>query len=315
MLIPGGAGFIGSHIAEWALGQGHEVAVVDNLSRGRRANVPEGCALFEVDICNALELGKVFDAFAPQWVSHQAAQASVARSVTEPLWDLEVNALGTLRVLELARRYKVERLVYASTGGALYGEVPEGSQAKESDALSPQSPYAISKGAGEHYVLAYRRLHGVETTVLRYSNVYGPRQDPHGEAGVVAMFCEAACRGKPIAIFGRREAGDGGCVRDYVAVTDVVAAHEQALLGTLPAVVINVGTAIATRTLELAHTVQEIAVQQGLPGFGGISQEGPRAGDLQRSVLDTKLLKQALERPVCGLRDGLATTLRWFASQ
>ncbi|MCA1737777.1 MAG: NAD-dependent epimerase/dehydratase family protein, partial [Actinobacteria bacterium] len=186
VLLTGGAGFIGSHIAEHLLARGHEVAIVDNLSTGKKENVPEGARFYERDIREGC--AEVFEDFAPQALCHQAAQMDVRRSVREPDFDAGVNVLGMLRLLENCVRYNVAKVVFASTGGAIYGEQSV-FPAPEDHPHYPVSPYGVSKLAGERYLHFYRTQYGLSYVALRYANVYGPRQDPHGEAGVVAIFC------------------------------------------------------------------------------------------------------------------------------
>ena len=190
VLVTGGAGFIGSHIVEDLLARGLEVAVLDNLATGKRENVPKGVPFFRVDLRDKEGVERAFREFRPTHVSHQAAQASVKVSVEDPVLDFEVNLLGGLNLLEACRQYGVEKLVFASTGGAIYGEVPEGERAEETWPPRPKSPYAASKAAFEHYLSVYGQSYGLKWVSLRYGNVYGPRQDPHGEAGVVAIFAE-----------------------------------------------------------------------------------------------------------------------------
>ena len=195
LIITGGAGFIGSHIADRALEKGWAVAVIDDLSSGRRENVPDGAEFFEVDICSKDDVDRVFEHFKPTAVSHQAAQASVAVSVREPQMDANVNVIGSLNILTASVANKVEQIVFASTGGAIYGEVPDGVRAGIDFSPVPISPYACSKFSVEKYLECFRIEHGLKYTVLRYANVYGPRQDPHGEAGVVASFCNRIIAG------------------------------------------------------------------------------------------------------------------------
>lgn len=230
VLVTGGAGFIGSHIVEDLLARGMEVAVLDNLATGKRENVPEGVPLFQVDLRDKEGVEGVFREFRPTHVSHQAAQASVKVSVENPLLDFEVNLLGGMNLLEACRKFGVEKLVFASTGGAIYGEVPEGERAEETWPPRPKSPYAASKAAFEHYLAVYGQSYGLRWVSLRYGNVYGPRQDPHGEAGVVAIFAERVLKGEPVTLYARKTPGDEGCVRDYVYVKDVARAHALALL-------------------------------------------------------------------------------------
>jgi UDP-glucose 4-epimerase len=309
VLVTGGAGFIGSHVADAALAAGHQVFVVDDLSTGRRRNVPEAARLFEIDVRDGASLRAAFAEARPQVVSHQAAQASVAVSVRRPVLDAEVNVLGSLQVLEACLAQGVERLVFASTGGAIYGEVSEGRRASEEHPTRPGSPYACAKLAVEHYLACYAREHGLGSTVLRYANVYGPRQDPHGEAGVVAIFVARLLRGEPIQVNARRTAGDGGCVRDYVHVDDVVAANLAALEGRIEEPVLNVCTGVGTRTRALAEALRAHL------GSASELREGPRRpGDLERSVLDPARLEKIV--PVrMALAEGLARTADWFRAQ
>jgi UDP-glucose 4-epimerase len=221
ILLTGGAGFIGSHVAGRLLERGHEVAVVDDLSTGKRGNVPDGAEFYETDVRNGCT--RIFEAFAPEALCHQAAQMDVRRFVREPDFDAEVNVLGTVRLLENCTRHGVGKVVFASTGGAVYGE-QEAFPATEDHPQYPVSPYGVSKLAGERYLHFYHVQYGLPYAALRYANVYGPRQDPHGEAGVVAIFCGKMAAGKPSTIN-----GTGEQTRDYVYVDDVARANVLAL--------------------------------------------------------------------------------------
>ncbi|HEX2182852.1 MAG TPA: NAD-dependent epimerase/dehydratase family protein [Rubrobacteraceae bacterium] len=223
VLVTGGAGFIGSHVADLLLARGHEVAIADDLSRGRRANVPEGAAFYEADVRSGC--GEVFRGFGPEAVCHQAAQVDVRRSVAEPDLDADVNILGTIRLLENCVRYGVGRFVFASTGGAIYGE-QRVFPAPEDHPEYPLSPYGVSKLAAERYLRFYQAHHGLPCVALRYANVYGPRQDPHGEAGVVAIFASRLAAGERCTIN-----GSGEQTRDYVYAGDVARANLLALGG------------------------------------------------------------------------------------
>ena len=308
LLITGGLGFIGSHVAEQALAQGIEVAALDNLSSGRRGNVPAAVRVYEADLRDAAAVTAAVADFAPGWISHHAAQASVPGSLRDPVHDASVNVLGTLNLLEAARLGGVRRVVFASTGGAIYGEVPEGETGQVGGPLRPFTPYAVSKLTGEHYLEVYRRHHGLETVTLRYSNVYGERQSVHGEAGVVAAFCEALLRGAPLRVNGRAETGDRGCVRDYVYVGDVARANLLALGGEVPpgTGILDVGTGVGTDSRTLAETLlrvsgTDVAVDSG----------PPRPGDVGRSVLSAAGLR-ALLGDLTPLEAGLARTLAWY---
>jgi UDP-glucose 4-epimerase len=306
IVVTGGAGFIGSHVAEAFLHAGHEVLVIDDLSTGKRENVPARARFAQLDIRDPAAVEAAFADFRPEIVDHQAAQTSVSVSTREPVRDAEINVVGTIRLLEACVRHRVSRVVFASTGGAIYGEVPHPERAAVGRATHPLSPYACSKLAGEHYLFMFRHEHGLPYTVLRYANVYGPRQDPHGEAGVVAIFSRRLVAGQPIRINAMRDPGDPGCIRDYVSVIDVVKANVAAIEGRIASDMINVCTGVPTTTLDIANGLASaLQVQPQL-------EQGPRrAGDLERSVLDPSAFI-ALLGPVVPLHDGLADTARWF---
>jgi UDP-glucose 4-epimerase len=307
IMVTGGAGFIGSHVADALLDRGHEVLVLDDLSSGRRENVPDRATFIEGDIRDGTLVERVVADFRPEIIDHQAAQTSVAVSTREPARDAEINVLGGIQVLEAARKLGVRHIVFASTGGAIYGEVPEGQRAKVGWPPRPLSPYACSKLGFEGYLGAYHHEHGLPFTVLRYANVYGPRQDPHGEAGVVAIFSQRLCAGEPIRVNAKREEGDAGCIRDYVFVGDVVQANVLAVEGKIDQPIVNVCTGTETSTLDLAKWLSEAL---------GVTPEighGPRrAGDLERSVLDPE--GSAIESPI-SVAEGLSRTAEWFKSQ
>ncbi len=308
IVVTGGAGFIGSHIADALLDAGHEVLVVDDLSTGRRENVPVGARFVEHDIRDADGLRRIFADFRPEMISHQAAQTSVSVSTREPTRDADVNVLGTIAVLRAAVDVGVRRVVFASTGGAFYGEVAEGRRADLDTPLRPLSPYACSKLAGEHYVRLFAHDHDLDAVTLRYANVYGPRQDPHGEAGVVAIFSRRLIAGEPIRMNAMRRVGDDGCVRDYVMVRDVVKANLAALEGRLPSV-LNVCTGVGSTTAQIARGLAEAL------GVEPIIEHGPRRpGDLERSVLDPGDAIDLLGAPT-PLDAGLVETAQWFRAQ
>jgi UDP-glucose 4-epimerase len=290
VIVTGGAGFIGSHVADALAARGDEVMVLDNLSTGRRENVPLGAQLVEADLADA---EVAFAQAEPEVCYHLAAQADVRVSVARPDFDAEVNVLGTIRVLEAARRHGAQ-VVFASTGGAMYGECD--SPADEDSPRLPIAPYGTSKLCAEEYLATYNRLHGTEHVALRYGNIYGPRQNPHGEAGVVAIFFGRLARREPLRVF-----GDGTQTRDYVYVGDVVAAT---LAAEGRSGVFNVGTGIETSVLDLVAACQRVA---------GVSvdatHEPARAGELQRSVLDPVRAERELGfRAATTLEDGLAAT-------
>ncbi len=306
LLITGGAGFIGSHIAERSLAAGWQVAVLDDLSSGRRENVAADAKFYQVDIQDRAAVLASFADFKPDAVSHQAAQASVAISVREPQKDASINILGSLNIMQACVEHKVGQIVFASTGGAIYGEVPEGIRASLSTVPVPVSPYACSKFAVEKYLECFRQEHGLNYTVLRYANVYGPRQDPHGEAGVVAIFCNRMLLNESVKIFARKTAGDPGCVRDYVFIDDVAKANLAALQGKIPDRILNIGTGQESTTLQLAEQIKESLGSKSEILFGD-----RRAGDVERSLLDGDRLVQLLG-PTVGTEDGLKQTAEWF---
>ncbi len=309
LLITGGAGFIGSNLADKALEVGWQVAVLDDLSSGRRKNVPAAAEFFKVDIQDAAAVEMAFASFKPTAVSHQAAQASVAISVREPQRDASINIIGSINVMQSSVNHKVGHLVFASTGGAIYGEVPDGTRASVSTVPLPLSPYACSKFAVEKYLDCFRHEHKLNFTVLRYANVYGPRQDPHGEAGVVAIFCNRMLANEPVGVFARTTVGDSGCVRDYVFIADVVKANMAALQGQIPERVLNIGTGRETTTLQLAEHIRST-----LNSSSEIRYGDRRAGDVERSLLDADRLVELLGATVT-VADGLKITAEWFRRQ
>jgi len=308
VLVTGGAGFIGSHVVEGAIAEGHEVAVLDDLSSGKRSNVPAGVPLFHVDLRNRSLVLDTLVSFKPELVCHQAAQISVAVSVREPYLDGEVNILGGINLLDACVAVKVQRLVFASTGGAICGEVPEGERADETVRPAPISPYAIHKLAFEQLLDVYRVHHGLESVVLRYANVYGPRQDPHGEAGVVAIFFDSVLAGRTLRVNGMRVEGDSGCLRDYAYVGDAARANLAALAGRLPERMMNVCTGTTVSTLDLARGISEVAGVELRTVF-----TPPRAGDIGRSVLDPTRFIKALGTPA-PISEGLRHTCAWYRS-
>ena len=307
-LVTGGAGFIGSHVVDALLARGAQVAVLDNLSTGRREHVPSGAVFMEVDLRDKGAVERAVAEFRPTHIFHQAAQASVKVSVDEPATDAAVNVLGGLYLLAAARRVGVQRVVFASTGGAIYGEVPEGQAADETWPLKPKSPYGASKAAFEQYLEVYRQNFGLAYTVLRYANVYGPRQDPYGEAGVVAIFTGRLLKGEPVTLFARREPGDDGCVRDYVWVGDVVQANLLAVERGLDGCY-NVGTGIGSTTRQVLA-----AIEAAVGVEAHVKPAPPRPGDLERSVIDASKLARAGWSPTVTLEEGIRRTVAWFRS-
>lgn len=314
--MTGGAGFIGSASVDELLARGHRVAVLDDLSGGRRENLPPGAELWVADVGDAEAVRGLFRRLRPELVLHLAAQISVSRSVREPAADARVNVVGLLHVLEAARETGSRRVVFASSGGVLYGEVER--PAVEEQPLAPVSPYGIAKWAGERYLEFFAREYGLEGVALRYGNVFGPRQDPHGEAGVVAIFSRRLLAGEPPLVH-----GDGENVRDYVYVADVARANRLALEaepprllpgGGTPFVAFNVGTGRGTTVNRLVEMMgRALAELTGARARAPV--HGPaRAGDLRSSLLDAGRIERRLGwRPEVPLEEGLRRTLRWFA--
>jgi UDP-glucose 4-epimerase len=276
-IVTGGAGFIGSHVVDTLVARGDEVVVLDDLSHGKPENVNPEAELVVADVRDQQAVEEVFGEARPDACLHLAAQADVRVSIARPDFDGEVNVLGTIRLLEAARDHGT-RIVFASTGGAMYGECAE--PAGEATAPAPLSQYGTSKLAGEQYLATYNRLYRSEHTALRYGNVFGPRQDPHGEAGVVAIFLGLLAQGEAPHIY-----GDGTQQRDYVYVGDVAEVTVAAL--ERPTGVYNVGTGVATSVLELFETCRRVSGVDVEPVF-----DPPRLGELQRSVLDAGLAER-----------------------
>lgn len=308
VLITGGAGFIGSNLADAYLAAGYEVTVIDNLSSGKRENVPEGASFVEMDI-NDPALEDVFSGGRFDLVNHHAAQIDVRVSVSDPLHDARINIMGLINLLENCRKQGVGRFIFASSGGVIYGE-PDRLPAVETLPKTPLSPYGVSKFTGESYLFYYYRMYGLNCITMRYSNVYGPRQDPHGEAGVVAIFSRNHLRGEPPTIF-----GDGEQQRDYVFVRDVARANLGVTEAEPPASVslpddlaFNVGTGVPTSVNELAAHFNDITGD----GFEPVYAPA-RPGELLRNYLDAGKLGDFVGwAPGVSIREGLEITFDWF---
>lgn len=310
-IITGGAGFIGSHVADRFLDEGYDVEIIDDLSNGKRANVPENAALHAMNVTSpeaaaVVRHGK-FDVLV-----HLAAQIDVRRSVADPLFDATTNILGIVNVLEAVKASgRAIRVVFTSTGGAIYGDFNTPPNV-ETCSKEPESPYAISKLASEYYLAYYGRLHGLEHVAVRFGNVYGPRQDPHGEAGVVAIFCNRILEGKPLTIF-----GDGRQTRDYVFVGDVAnavwrgATFDLPPAGTVDTRSFNIGTGIGTSVVELARLLQQAAGSNAEILFAP-----RRPGEQQESFLNVDKARDVLGwEPGVSLADGLARTFAWAEAE
>lgn len=297
VLVTGGAGFIGSHVAEEYLRCGHEVAVLDDFSTGTPVNVPRGVRVYEGDIRNAATVSKVLDAFAPEAISHHAGHASVGESVRQPEDDCQVNVLGSVLVFQAAARAGVRRVIFASSGGAVYGNastVPT----SENAPLHPESPYAIAKMTAEEYLRFFEPSYAEGAVILRYSNVYGPRQSVASESGVVAIFCDHVLRHLPLSI-----CGDGLQTRDFVYVRDAARANALALVG--PAGTYNVGTGQGVSINELVQRLQSVMGCQ-LP----VTSAPERAAEVRHSALDSAHAKEQLGFSAeYSLEEGLRLTL------
>lgn len=307
-LVTGGAGFIGSTLVDRLLDDGHEVTAVDNLSRGRagnlhRARENERYKFVHADLVTA-DLDGIVAEREPEVIFHLAAQIDVRRSVQNPAADASINVVGTVRLAEAARRADVRKIVFTSSGGAIYGS-PETFPVTEAESVDPQSPYAAGKVSGEIYLNTFRHLYGLDCTHIAPANVYGPRQDPHGEAGVVAIFSQALLHGRETKIF-----GDGGNTRDYVYVEDVVEAFVSASGHAGGGQRFNIGTGVETSDRELHGLVAGAAGAPDTPAL-----LSPRLGDIRRSVLDPSLAAEVLGwQPKVDIEEGIHRTVEYFRS-
>lgn len=300
ILVTGGAGFIGSHVVEAYVAAGHDVRVIDNLSTGRRANVAKGVQLYEFDI-HSTETARAFEEFKPEIVNHLAAQASVKVSSGDPVHDLEVNGGGTARIADLSARHGVRKVIYSSTGGALYGD-PDFVPVPETHPIRALSPYGTSKRVGEIYLDLYSRTHGLNYTILRYANAYGPRQDPQGEAGVCAIFTGLMLAGRECTID-----GDGEQQKDYVYVGDIARANLLALTAG-DGLALNIGTGLGVSVNEIFATLQG-ATGSTLPARYG----PPRPGDVRNIWLDSSLARTALGwEPKVSFAEGIKAAVDWL---
>jgi len=313
VLVTGGAGFIGSHVCDLFLASGWSVDVIDNLSSGKRANLSPEATLHVCDIRSEEAARIVADGTFDALV-HLAAQIDVRKSVDDPQFDASINILGTLNLLEALRksgRGPSTRFAFSSTGGAIYGDFTK-PPTREETPKDPDSPYGIAKLCVEHFLAYYTRIQKFDTVAVRFGNVYGPRQDPHGEAGVIAIFCGRIMAGRPLTIF-----GDGTATRDYVHVSDVASAIFRVATGPLPpaerldARAFNVGTGVATSVNELARTLLDVA-DADVP----IEHVPARPGELQESCLSVDKARAVLDwTPQMSLADGLANTFAWVAGK
>jgi UDP-glucose 4-epimerase len=301
ILVTGGAGFIGSHVVNVFIENGHEVVVVDDLSTGRRSNLNTAATFYKVDI-RSPQLAEIFEKEQPQVIDHHAAQMDVRRSVEDPLFDADVNVLGSIKLIELARKHNVQRFIYISTGGAVYGE-PEYLPCDEAHPINPICPYGASKHTVEHYLYMYQELYDLNYVILRYPNVYGPRQDPHGEAGVVAIFTGQMLGGDQIVIN-----GDGEQERDFVYVGDCARANLLALTTENSNTIFNLGYGKGTTINEIYKNLKNIT------GYELSAKHGPaKVGETRRIFLEASKAEKKLDwKPTVGLEAGLSETVEYF---
>lgn len=305
ILVTGGAGFIGSHIVDKLISIGHEVVIIDNLSTGKEENINTKAKFYKADICDKNNIDNIFDEEEFEIVYHEAAHASVRESVDDPAFDANTNILGSLNILEACVKSKVKKIIFASTGGALYGDAEILPTPEDYD-VKPVSPYGVAKLSIEQYLYYYKFQHNLNYTVLRYANVYGPKQDPFGEAGVVAIFSQKIVAGDQPIINGKGEQ-----TRDYVFVGDVVSANIKALEGNKSCESYNVGTGRQVSVNELFKAIANIS------GKEVKEVHGPEPkGEQRTSALSYEKIKDDLGwEPEVGLEDGLRETYEWFKNK
>lgn len=315
ILVTGGAGFIGSHVVDGYIKKGHQVVVLDDLSSGKWENINKKAKFYLADVRNRELLERIFEKERFDIVNHHAAQISVPMSVQNPVLDADINVTGFLNILELSVKYKIKKVIFISSGGALYGEAEE-YPTSETYPPKPLSPYAITKYVSENYLYFYHNQYGLDYTVLRYANVYGPRQIPHGEAGVVSIFMTRLYENRDCTVYAYSDEPEG-MKRDYVYVEDVAKANIYALnKGSLEA--INIGTGVATSTLDLFNKVyhtlsKHIKLNRSLKNP---KKDRERPGDIRRSCLNISKAKKILNwKPENSIDEGLKKTARWFLSE
>ena len=303
ILVTGGAGFIGSHTVDELIRAGEgEVAVLDDLSAGKRGQVNPAARFYHADLRDARAVAEVVDRERPEVICHLAAQMDVRRSVADPAFDAQVNLVGFLNLMEAGRRNGLRRVIFSSTGGAIYGD-QDSFPCDEDHPRRPVSPYGVAKMATEAYLFFYRVQYGIEYLALRYANVYGPRQDPHGEAGVVAIFSARILDGRRVTIF-----GDGKDTRDYIFVGDIVRANLSSLTSGASGMALNIGTGVETDVNTLFAQLTAIAGEARPPEYAPA-----RPGEQHRSVISPGRAEKILGwRPRIALREGLAETFRYF---
>lgn len=301
VLVTGGAGFIGSHVVDTYVANGYEVIVVDNLSTGQLSNLNPAVTFYETDI-RSPQLQEIFDKERPDFVNHHAAQMDVRRSTVEPLFDADINILGSINVLECAIKFQVKRFIYISSGGAVYGE-PESLPCDETHPINPICQYGVSKHTIEHYLYLYNHIYGLDYIVLRYGNVYGPRQNPRGEAGVVAIFTGQMLSDQQVLIN-----GDGEQQRDFVYVTDCAQANLLALTAHQANTIYNIGCGVGTSVNEIFQILKEFSAYQKNAYYGP-----PKPGETQRIYLNCSKAQSGLRwTPVVSIHGGLKNTVNYI---
>ena len=302
ILVTGGAGFIASHLVDRLVADGHHVVIVDNLSAGRKENVNPKALFYEVDICDEVSLEEVFKKEKPEIVDHHAAHVNVRKSVEMPAYDANINILGSLNLCELSKKYQVKKFIYVSTGGAVYGE-PKELPVKETCPVEPLSQYGVSKHTVEHYLSIFYKLYGLDFTILRYPNVYGPRQSPYGEAGVVAIFSELLLQNIRPTIF-----GDGTKTRDYVYVDDIINANTIVLNNVGNGEIYNLGWGKEISDLEVFQTVRRALASDIEPIFGE-----KRPGEIDHISLDSSKAMEKLKwKPKVTFDEGIKLATQYY---
>jgi UDP-glucose 4-epimerase len=301
IIVTGGAGFIGSNIVDALVEKKHSVVVIDNLYSGKKENVNKQSTFYKVDICDQKKVLEIFKQEKPQVVIHNAAQIDVRKSITDPIFDVNVNIIGSINILSACVQTKVKKIIFASSGGTIYGECKVIAP-KEDSMPNPLSPYGIAKNSVENYIKFYSEIYGLEYTILRYGNVFGPRQDPHGEAGVVAIFSEKMLKNEDIIVF-----GDGKQMRDYIYVFDVVDANLKSLTKGRNEV-INIGRAKPISVNKLVEIMCKVS------GYKKKAIRKPkRDGELFKSFLSINKAKKVLDwSPKINLDKGIKTTIEYF---
>lgn len=301
ILVTGGAGFIGSHIVDGLIKEGYEVVVVDDLSTGKEENIHKKAKFYKLDIQDS-KLEEIFQKEKPDFVSHHAAQKDVRVSVSDPIYDAKINILGTINLLQNCVKYKTKKVIFASTGGAIYGE-QEVFPATETNSTKPISPYGITKLVAEHYLYYYKTIYGLDYISLRYSNVYGPRQDPFGEAGVVAIFIQKMINSEQPVIN-----GNGEQTRDFVYVEDVARANILAIKNNISENIFNIGTGVETTVNQVFNYLRDI-INPSIKEKHGPAKEGEQ----RRSVIDFSRARKVLNwQPKASLIGGLQKTFEYF---